>query len=134
MVEAFEYDDVVEAREESGESYLQFINAGSLSLGLYMLAAGATDTQSPHAEDEIYYIVSGRGTVDVGGERRPVRPGSIVFVAKEVDHRFVEIEEDLSSSRRSTTVNRGGTGGGTAPFTCWRRLTRCRCLVHLLKD
>jgi len=32
----------------------------------------------------------------VAGERRPVRPGSIVFVAKEVEHRFVDIEEDLS--------------------------------------
>ena len=61
-----------------------------------MLAAGSTDTQSPHAEDEIYYVVSGRGAIDVAGERRPVQPGSIVFVAKEVEHRFVDIEEDLS--------------------------------------
>ncbi len=34
--------------------------------------------------------------VEVAGERRPVQPGSIVFVAKAVAHRFVEIEEDLS--------------------------------------
>ena len=58
--------------------------------------AGSTDTQSPHAEDEIYYVVAGRGAIDVAGERRPVQPGSIVFVAKEVEHRFVDIEEDLS--------------------------------------
>jgi mannose-6-phosphate isomerase-like protein (cupin superfamily) len=95
-VNAFEYGDVSERRAESGESYLQFINAGTLSLGLYVLTAGSADTQSPHAEDEIYYVVAGRGAIDVAGERRQVQPGSIIFVAKEVEHRFVDIEEDLS--------------------------------------
>ena len=93
---AFEYGDVSRQRAESGKPYVQFINAGSLSLGLYTLSAGSTDTQSPHAEDEIYYVVAGRGGIEVAGERRRVQPGSIIFVGKEVDHRFVDIEEDLS--------------------------------------
>ena len=95
-MDAFEYGEVSERRAESGESYLQFINAGTLSLGLYVLAAGSADTQSPHAEDEIYYVVAGRGVIDVAGQHRRVQQGSIVFVGKEVDHRFVDIEEDLS--------------------------------------
>jgi mannose-6-phosphate isomerase-like protein (cupin superfamily) len=95
-VEAFTYDEIIRAQRESGRDYLQFINASTLSLGLYALAAGAVDTQTPHAEDEIYYVVSGRATIEVAGERRPVEPGSIVFVAREVDHRFVDITEDLS--------------------------------------
>jgi mannose-6-phosphate isomerase-like protein (cupin superfamily) len=93
---AYELGDINRQQAESGKPYFQFINEGTMSLGLYVLAAGSTDEQSPHEEDEIYYIVSGRGSVMVDGERRPVRPGSIVFVAKEVDHRFVDIEEDLS--------------------------------------
>ncbi len=93
---AFEYGDISQQQAESGLPYLQFMNEGTMSLGLYVLAAGSTDTQSPHEEDEIYYVVSGRGAIDVAGERQPVRPGSIVFVAKEVEHRFVDIEEDLS--------------------------------------
>jgi mannose-6-phosphate isomerase-like protein (cupin superfamily) len=93
---AFEYGDISQRQAESGQPYLQFINEGTMSLGLYVLAAGSVDTQSPHEEDEIYYVVSGRGAIDVAGERRPVRAGSIVFVAKEVEHRFVDIEEDLS--------------------------------------
>jgi len=95
-VEAFEYGDVVQNRASTGDAYLQFINAGTLSLGLYVLAAGATDMQTPHREDEIYYVVAGRAVIQVAGERRPVQPGSIVFVAKEAEHRFVDIEEDLS--------------------------------------
>ena len=93
---AFEYGEISRQRAESGKPYFQFINEGSMSLGSYVLAAGSTDTQSPHAEDEIYYVVAGRGAVEVAGERRPVQPGSIVFVAKEVEHRFVDIEENLS--------------------------------------
>src|SRR5688572_32238742 len=92
----FEYDDVAQSRAQSGDAYIQFLNEGSLSLGLYVLPAGSTDTQSPHAEDEVYYVVSGRATVEVAGEHRPVQPGSMIFVVKEVDHRFVDITEDLS--------------------------------------
>jgi mannose-6-phosphate isomerase-like protein (cupin superfamily) len=93
---AFEYGEVGRQQAASGKPYLQFINEGTMSLGLFVLPAGSTDTQSPHTEDEIYYVVAGRGAVDVAGERRAVQPGSIVFVAKEVEHRFVDIEEDLS--------------------------------------
>ena len=93
---AFEYGEISQQQAESGKPYLQFINEGTMSLGLYVLAAGSTDTQSPHVEDEIYYVVAGRGAIVVAGERRPVQPGSIVFVAREVEHRFVDIDEDLS--------------------------------------
>jgi mannose-6-phosphate isomerase-like protein (cupin superfamily) len=96
LVKLFQYDEVSTSRTQDGDSYLQFLNEGALSLGLYVLPAGSTDTQAPHAEDEVYYVVSGRATVEVAGERQPVRPGSMIFVAKEVDHRFVDIEEDLS--------------------------------------
>jgi mannose-6-phosphate isomerase-like protein (cupin superfamily) len=41
-------------------------------------------------------VVSGRGDILVSDERRAVQAGSIVFVAKHVDHRFVDITEDLS--------------------------------------
>ena len=81
---------------ESGDSYLQFLNEGSLSLGLYVLPAGSLDTQTPHGEDEVYYVVQGRGTIDVAGERRSVQSGSMVFVGRQVEHRFVDIEEDLA--------------------------------------
>jgi mannose-6-phosphate isomerase-like protein (cupin superfamily) len=95
-MEAFELDDVRRDQQERGERYLQFINQGSLSLGLYVLPAGGTDVQTPHAEDEVYYVVSGHASVNVDGVSRPVQPGSMIFVAKDVEHRFFDIEEELS--------------------------------------
>lgn len=95
-MEAFEYGDILAGQRAGKDAYVQFLNRGSMSLGLYLLPAGSQDTQTPHLEDEIYYVVSGRGDILVAGERRPVLPGSIVFVEKHVDHRFVDITEDLS--------------------------------------
>jgi mannose-6-phosphate isomerase-like protein (cupin superfamily) len=95
-MEAFELDEVRRDQQERGERYLQFLNQGSLSLGLYVLPAGGTDLQTPHREDEVYYVVSGRATVNVDGETSVVQPGSMIFVAKEVEHRFFDIEEELS--------------------------------------
>ncbi len=95
-MQVFELDEVTRTQQELGESYHQFLSEGSLSLGLYVLPAAATDTQTPHNEDEVYYVVRGRAMVEVAGDRRPVRAGSIIFAAKDVDHRFVDIEEDLA--------------------------------------
>ncbi len=94
--DVFSLSAVAAARERSGESYLQFLNRGSLSVGLYVLGAGESDPQLPHDEDEVYYVAAGRAVITVGDEDRAVGPGSVVFVAKQVPHRFHSIEEDLS--------------------------------------
>jgi mannose-6-phosphate isomerase-like protein (cupin superfamily) len=94
-MDAWELDDLESARTASGRLYHEFISVPDLSGGLYVLEAGATDPQSPHTEDELYVVMSGRATVMVGGEVRPIRGGSVVFVGAAVDHRFFEIEERL---------------------------------------
>ena len=45
---------------------------------------------------QVYYVVSGRAKILVAEENREVQPGSIVYVAKNVAHRFHSIEEDLT--------------------------------------
>ena len=95
-MDAFELVDVAAEREAVGQPYLEFITVPDLSVGLYVLAAGQPDLQRPHTEDEVYYVVSGRGRVTVGEDVRDVQPGSIVFVAATVPHRFHDITEDLT--------------------------------------
>ena len=60
-----------------------------------MLPTGGQDRQSPHGRDEVYYVVAGRAVLEVDGDRQSVKAGSVVYVKADVDHRFVEIEEDL---------------------------------------
>jgi mannose-6-phosphate isomerase-like protein (cupin superfamily) len=94
-MEAYELVHLMDQQNQSGQDYLEFLRVPALSAGLYMLAAGAVDKQEPHTEDEIYYVISGRGFIQVAQESRPVETGSLVFVKANVEHRFHTIAEDL---------------------------------------
>jgi mannose-6-phosphate isomerase-like protein (cupin superfamily) len=88
--------DVILQRLRSGSSpYREFIRKESLSVGLYVLPAGAVDRQKPHREDEVYYVTRGRGKVTVLNETHNVGPGMVVYVGSGVEHYFHEIEEEL---------------------------------------
>ena len=92
----FHLDDLEARRREGADPWLEFLRVPSLRAGLYVLPAGGVDLQTPHAEDEIYVILSGRGRFTADGEDRAVSAHDVLFVAKEVEHRFHAIEEDLS--------------------------------------
>jgi len=94
-MDAWELDELERDRVATGRLYHEFLTVPDLSAGLYVLDAGATDPQSPHTEDELYYIVEGHGRISVGDEDREVRAGSLVFVAGQVPHRFHDITERL---------------------------------------
>jgi mannose-6-phosphate isomerase-like protein (cupin superfamily) len=91
-----ELDDVVARAKAAPDGYAGKILASRLlSIGVYTLPAGGIDDQTPHKEDEVYYVVRGRANFRIGDEDRPVRPGSLLFVTARADHRFHDIEEDL---------------------------------------
>jgi mannose-6-phosphate isomerase-like protein (cupin superfamily) len=94
-MDAFEISQVIKAHQQAGQLYHEFIRAHTLSAGLYVLKAGQPDPQQPHTEDEVYYVVQGKGVIKVGNEDRPVKEGSIVFVGTGVEHHFHSITEDL---------------------------------------
>jgi mannose-6-phosphate isomerase-like protein (cupin superfamily) len=94
-MQAFEIADLIRQQAGTGKAYLEFLQYPSLSVGLYVLPAGGIDGQQPHTEDEVYYVVSGRGMFTHADEERAVQAGSILFVAAGVEHRFHSITEAL---------------------------------------
>jgi mannose-6-phosphate isomerase-like protein (cupin superfamily) len=94
-MQAFSLPDVEQQRRAAGRPYLEFLRVPSLSLGIYELAAGGVDRQQPHTEDEVYFVTAGRAMVTVADEERAVGPGSMIYVAASVPHRFHSITEDL---------------------------------------
>jgi mannose-6-phosphate isomerase-like protein (cupin superfamily) len=94
-MDAFEVSHLLEEQHQSGKPYLEFLRVTALSAGIYRLNAGGTDPQSPHSEDEVYYVVDGRAKIRVGEEDRLVQAGSIIYVPAHGVHRFHSIEEDL---------------------------------------
>jgi mannose-6-phosphate isomerase-like protein (cupin superfamily) len=95
-MQAFELAELISQRESSNKLYLEFLKVPDLSMGLYVLPAGGTDPQLPHTEDEVYYVVNGKAQIRVADEDRAVQAGSIVYVAKNVEHRFHSIEKELT--------------------------------------
>ena len=94
-MQVFNLSDLISQHKDSNKLYLEFLKVPDLSMGLYVLPAGGVDPQLPHTEDEVYYVVSGRAKLQVADEDRDVQAGSIVYVAKNVEHRFHSIEEEL---------------------------------------
>ena len=94
-MDAWSLDELDARRVAAGKLYEEFLRVPALSAGLYVLEAGATDPQSPHDQDEVYVVMAGRGVIRVAGEDSEVGPGSAVYVAAGVEHRFHSIAERL---------------------------------------
>ena len=99
-VESFDVPSLEAARTEvqdrTGELYLEFLRRDSMSCGLYVLEPGADDPQEPHQEDEVYVVLAGRARLSMADQDQPVGPGSVLFVARTVPHRFHDVTERLS--------------------------------------
>ena len=94
-MDVHELPELIAQLNRSGQRFFEFLRVPSLSAGVYRLRAGSIDAQSPHTEDEVYYVISGRASIRVGTEDRSVSAGSTVFVPATIEHRFHSIEEDL---------------------------------------
>jgi mannose-6-phosphate isomerase-like protein (cupin superfamily) len=94
-MQAWSADELRQARAADGGLYHEFLRRPAMSMGIYVLDAGAEDPQSPHGEDEIYHVLDGSATVEVDGEQRKVGAGDTIFVAARVPHRFHSIERRL---------------------------------------
>ncbi len=89
-------DDIVEQRSRQGSEYLEFLRVPTMSAGVYVLAAGSTDRQSPHKQDELYYVVQGRARMRAGHLDQPAARGTLIFVPAHVEHQFYGIEEEIT--------------------------------------
>jgi quercetin dioxygenase-like cupin family protein len=92
----FTIGELNQQQAESGKRYLEFLRVPALSAGMYVLPVGSADQQSPHKEDELYYVIRGRARMRLGSEDDAVSAGSVIFVGAGLEHRFHDIEEELA--------------------------------------
>ena len=99
--------DIVQsiANEPDGKRFFYPIRHGTMRVGVY--APRSEDPQQPHVQDELYIVESGTGTFVHGDERRPFKPGDVIFVRAGVVHRFEEFSDDF----RTWVVFWGPEGG-----------------------
>jgi mannose-6-phosphate isomerase-like protein (cupin superfamily) len=78
--------------QDSGGGYEIVHESPGLEIGVYVLVAPEPDRQQPHADDEVYVVLEGRGVLEVEGESVEVGAGKAAFVPAGADHRFTGYE------------------------------------------
>ncbi len=88
----------VEARLPDVRGSMRFryaLRHGTMKLGLY--APRGEDDQTPHKQDELYFVVSGTGFFLKNGERRAFAAHDAIFVEAGAEHRFVDFTPDFTA-------------------------------------
>ncbi|HEY1895599.1 MAG TPA: cupin domain-containing protein [Terracidiphilus sp.] len=74
----------------AGEHAVKVLQRGTLDVAL-SLPLRPTE-QTPHAQDEIYIIIRGRGVLIHDNKRDTFESGDLLFVAAGTEHQFEDIE------------------------------------------
>ena len=82
-------------KQDQPVSYSELLSVPAMHCGLYRLRAGSRDMQTPHDEDELYYVIEGRAQLKVGDEVKEVAPGMLLYIRAAEEHSFFEIQEDM---------------------------------------
>ena len=83
----------VRRRLGAGEGGYEIVHTSpGLELGVYVLVAPEPDRQQPHADDEVYVVLEGSGTLEIEGEPVELTEGQAVFVPAGAEHRFLGYE------------------------------------------
>ena len=88
----FDVHAVKERLQAANGGYEVVHESPGLEVGVYVLVAPEPDRQQPHADDELYVVLEGRGVLEVEGVSTPVEEGTAVFVEAGADHGFTGYE------------------------------------------
>lgn len=56
-----------------------------------------SDPQTPHIQDELYFILAGTGVLVIAGEQYLCETGTCLFVPAGIEHRFEGFSPDFST-------------------------------------
>lgn len=77
-----------------GEHAVRLFRRGTLDVALSIPVT--PKRQTPHAQDEIYVVIRGRGVLAHDGRRDVFEAGDLLFVAAGVEHQFEDHSVDLA--------------------------------------
>ena len=89
----------------AGERSVLVLRRGTLDVKLSLPVP--PNQQTPHAQDEIYVVIRGRGVLIHNGKRDRFESGDLLFVAAGTEHHYEDFTEDLALWR----VFYGRSGG-----------------------
>lgn len=78
----------------AGERSVPVLQRGTLDVRLGLPVP--PNQQTPHAQDEIYVVIRGRGVLIHDGKRDSFESGDILFVAAQTEHHYEDFTADLA--------------------------------------
>jgi mannose-6-phosphate isomerase-like protein (cupin superfamily) len=78
----------------AGERAVMVLQRGTLDVALGLPLRPSQ--QMPHGQDEIYFIIRGRGVLIHDSKQDPFESGDLLFVAAGIEHQFEDITADLA--------------------------------------
>jgi mannose-1-phosphate guanylyltransferase len=87
--------DLRKQLEQENKSYVEVLSEESLSVELAQYPN--PEPKTPHTTDELYYIISGSGMVQVGDDRYAVDEGDVIYVEQGLEHDFFDIEDEITA-------------------------------------
>jgi len=91
----FELAQLATRLEKEGGYFLDFLKVRNLEAGIIVLHPNEADTQEPHSDDELYYVINGNAWMEMDKKKIQVKEGSIIFVPAGLRHRFYGNVVDL---------------------------------------
>jgi mannose-6-phosphate isomerase-like protein (cupin superfamily) len=88
-------DAIAQLRREKEKRFVQLMAHGRMSVEYY--APRTSDPQQPHAQDEVYVVVSGTGKFYCDGQTIGFSTGDVLFVPAGVEHRFKDFSNDFAT-------------------------------------
>jgi mannose-6-phosphate isomerase-like protein (cupin superfamily) len=88
----FEVRSILDRLEAKG-GYEIVHDSPNIEVGVYKLVAPEPDRQQPHAYDEVYVVLEGRGVLTVEGEDYALTESDAIFVPAGAEHQFTGYEE-----------------------------------------
>ena len=81
------------ARYPQGAPFATVMTGGTMCVEVF--APQGVDLQTPHTQDELYFVYAGTGEIVINGQRFDAAAGDAFFVAAQVEHRFENFSEDF---------------------------------------
>lgn len=91
--------------QEKEFPFTVMLKHGSMTLEYF--APQERDTQTPHKQDEIYFVINGHSRFYRDGERINCKPGDVLFVPAGMEHYF----ENFSDNFATWVIFYGPEGG-----------------------
>ena len=91
----FNVDEYIEKIKDGKNFFHTFINRDTLATGVLVLQPGEKDTQKPHENDEVYFVLKGNGFLKIKEKDYPISKNKMYFVGKKTKHYFHGNSQEL---------------------------------------